>query len=109
MIGFSVLAYGIGIFLTNNLIGWTLGIVLGTAVAILKLRGMENTLTKAVRMPDDKAKGCSQKHYMFRYLLTGELLGVAAMVSHLSLVGVFIGLLSMKFAAYAQLYNVKKQ
>ena len=94
MIGFSIIAYGIGIFLTPNIIGWTLGIVLGTVMAILKLRLMETTFTKAVNMPEAKAKSYTQRQYMIRYVLTGAVLLVAELTKGISLVGVFIGLLS---------------
>ena len=108
MIGFSAIVYGIGLFLTPNIIGWTLGIVLGTVMAILKLRLMELSFTKAVNMPEAKAKTYTQRQYMLRYLITGVVLVIAALTEGISLVGVFVGLLSMKAGAYSQLYAIKK-
>lgn len=105
MIGFSIIAYGIGLFFTDNIMGWTVGILFGVIIALLKLKLMENTLTKAVTMPEAKAKSYTQRHYMARYLLTGIVLLIAALTPGISLVGVFIGLLSMKVGAYTQLYT----
>ncbi|MGL5677539.1 MAG: ATP synthase subunit I [Cellulosilyticaceae bacterium] len=107
MTSFSILAYGIGLLLTQDKISWTLGVFLGLVIAILKLKLMKNTLTKAMAMPEDKAKSYTQRHYMIRYILTGVLLLVAALTPGVSLLGVFIGLLSMKVGAYAELYTTK--
>ena len=104
MISFSILVYGIGLFITSNPIGWTTGVFLGTLIAVLKLKLMETTLSKAVTMPEGKAKAYTQRHYMFRYLLTGMVLLIAALTPGISLLGVFLGMLSMKVGAYTQLY-----
>lgn len=108
MIAFTVLVYMIGIFLTDNVIGWTTGILFGLAISLLKLKLMESTFTKAVSMQEAKAKVYTQRHYMIRYLLTGVVLLVAAMEPGISLLGVFFGLVSMKVGAYAQLYTIEK-
>ncbi|MEG0013463.1 MAG: ATP synthase subunit I [Cellulosilyticaceae bacterium] len=108
MIAFTVLVYIIGIFLTDNVIGWTTGILFGLAISLLKLKLMESTFTKAVSMQEAKAKVYTQRHYMIRYLLTGVVLLVAAMEPGISLLGVFFGLVSMKVGAYAQLYTIEK-
>lgn len=108
MIAFTVLVYMIGIFLTDNVIGWTTGILFGLAISLLKLKLMESTFTKAVSMQEAKAKVYTQRHYMIRYLLTGVALLVAAMEPGISLLGVFFGLVSMKVGAYAQLYTIEK-
>lgn len=108
MIGFSLLIYAIGIFLEQSLMPWTLGILLGLVIAILKLKLMEKSLNVAVTLPEEKAKAYTQRHYMLRYLLTGVVLFVAAIMPHINLLGVFFGLLSMKIGAYVALYNVNK-
>lgn len=108
MITFTLLVYIIGVFLTESILGWTTGILFGLIVALLKLRLMETTFTKAVSMPEAKAKVYTQRHYMIRYLLTGVVLLIAALEPSISLLGVFFGLVSMKVGAYAQLYTSKK-
>ena len=45
---------------------------------------------------------------MIRYLLTGIVLLVAALEPTINLLGVFLGLLSMKVGAYMQLFVIKK-
>ncbi|MEF9959396.1 MAG: ATP synthase subunit I [Niameybacter sp.] len=103
MIAFSLVVYGIGVFLTPNVVAWTAGIFLGLMIALLKLRLMATTFTRAVSMPEGKAKNYTQRHYMLRYFVTGAVLFIAALSQDVSLVGVFFGLISMKIGAYAQL------
>lgn len=107
MVAFTVLVYMIGTFLTESIMSWTIGILFGLIIAILKLKLMESTFTKAVTMPEDKAKVYTQRHYMVRYLLTGIVLFVAAIEPSINILGVFFGLVSMKVGAYAQLYTIK--
>lgn len=103
MIAFSLIIYIAGLIITTNYLSWTLGIALGLIIALLKLKLMENTFTKAVSLSEDKAKGYTQRQYMIRYLLTGAVLLIAALSEDISLLGVFLGLISMKIGAYVQL------
>lgn len=103
MVAFSLVVYGIGMFFTSDALAWTTGIFLGLVIALLKLRLMELTFTKAVAMSEGKAKNYTQRHYMLRYLVTGLVLFIAALSPSVSLIGVFFGLISMKVGAYAQL------
>lgn len=107
MIVFSVVVYSVGIFFGSNKVSWTLGVVFGLAIALLKLRLMEVAFSKAVAMPEAKARSYIQIHYMLRYLITGIVLLVAALQSSISLMGVFVGLFSMKVGAYSKLYFKK--
>ncbi len=109
MIGFSLIVYAIGLLLQQSILPWTLGIALGLIIAILKLKLMEKALNVAVTLPEGKAKAYTQRQYMLRYLVTGLVLFVAAIMPHIHLVGVFMGLLSMKIGAYVELYNMKKE
>ncbi len=109
MIGFSLIVYAIGLLLQQSILPWTLGIALGLIIAILKLKLMEKALNVAVTLPEGKAKAYTQRQYMLRYLVTGLVLFVAAIMPHIHLLGVFMGLLSMKIGAYVELYNMKKE
>lgn len=105
MVVYGVIAYGIGLLVGAAFVPWTLGILLGLISAVLKLKAMEINFQKAVHMPENQAKNYIQKHYMIRYFLTGGLLVVAVLSPHISILGVFIGLLSMKIGAYSELYQ----
>lgn len=108
MILFSLIVYIIGILMVADKMSWTLGISFGLIFSLLKLKLMQNTLAKAVTMPEAKAQKYANVHYMIRYILTGVVLVVAALTPSINLLGVFFGLMSMKVGAYAQLALNKK-
>nr|WP_302599384.1 ATP synthase subunit I [uncultured Cellulosilyticum sp.] len=104
MIIFSLIVYIIGIFIVTEKISWTLGLTFGLIFSLLKLKLMEKTISKAVLLPPAKAKNYMSAQYMMRYLLTGIVLVIAALEPSISLLGVFLGLVSMKVGAYATLW-----
>lgn len=108
MILFSLIVYIIGILMVADKMSWTLGISFGLIFSLLKLKLMQNTLAKAVTMPEAKAQKYANVHYMIRYILTGVVLVVAALTPSINLLGVFFGLMSMKVGAYVQLALNKK-
>ncbi|WP_410496010.1 ATP synthase subunit I [Cellulosilyticum sp. ST5] len=108
MILFSLIVYIIGILLVADKIGWTLGITFGLVFSLLKLKLMQNTIAKAIAMPEGKAQKYANVQYMIRYILTGVVLVIAALEPSINLLGVFFGLISMKVGAYAQLALNKK-
>lgn len=89
-------------------LGWTLGITFGLVFSLLKLKLMQNTIAKAIAMPEGKAQKYANVQYMIRYILTGVVLVIAALEPSINLLGVFFGLISMKVGAYAQLALNKK-
>ncbi len=103
MIGFTLVIYAIGLLIVSNKWSWSLGILFGLLISLLKYKLMENTFKRAVLMPEEKAKSYASRHYMLRYLLTGVVLFVAAIEPSIDIIGVFFGLVSMKLAAYMQL------
>ena len=108
MIMFSLIVYIIGILVVNNKLSWTLGITFGLVFSLLKLKLMENTISKCLTMPEGKAQKYANVQYMIRYILTGIVLVIAALEPSINLLGVFFGLISMKVGAYAQLAINKK-
>ena len=108
MILFSLIVYIIGILLVADKIGWTLVITFCLVFSLLKLKLMQNTIAKAIAMPEGKAQKYANVQYMIRYILTGVVLVIAALEPSINLLGVFFGLISMKVGAYAQLALNKK-
>jgi hypothetical protein len=103
MVAFSMAIYFIGLGFVSNKPAWSIGILFGLVMSLLKIWLMEVTFKKAVQMPEARAKIYAQRHYMLRYLLTGIVLVIAAIEPTISLLGVFFGLCSMKVGAYATL------
>lgn len=108
MLLFSLIIEILGILLVNNKLSFTMGLLFGLIFSILKLKLMQNTIEKAVRMPEGKAQKYTNVQYMIRYVLTGIVLVVAALEPSVDLLGVFFGLFSMKVGAYMQLLTNKR-
>ena len=108
MILFSLIMEIVGILVLDDKMSYTVGLVFGLIFSILKLTLMQNSINKSLTMPEGKAQKYANVQYMIRYVLTGIVLLVAAIEPSISLLGVFIGLLSMKVAAYMQLFVIKR-
>jgi energy-converting hydrogenase Eha subunit A len=107
MIVFSICSYLIGILLGQPLVPFLFGIIFGLIVSLLKLKLMEKTFSKAVEMSFKKAQSYTTTHYFIRYVLTGVALAVAALLPYMSLLGAFIGVMSMKAGAYGAMFFQK--
>ena len=108
MILFSLIMEIVGILVIDDKIGYTVGLLFGLIFSILKLMLMQNSIKKSLTMPEGKAQKYANVQYMIRYVLTGVVLVVAALEPSINLLGVFLGLLSMKVAAYMQLFVAKR-
>ncbi|MBP3888856.1 MAG: ATP synthase subunit I [Cellulosilyticum sp.] len=108
MILFSLIMEIVGILVIDDKIGYTVGLLFGLIFSILKLMLMQNSIKKSLTMPEGKAQKYANVQYMIRYVLTGIVLLVAALEPSINLLGVFLGLLSMKVAAYMQLFVIKR-
>ena len=108
MILFSLIMEIIGILLVDDAKAFTIVLAFGLVFSILKLMLMKNSIKKSVTMPEAKAQRYANVQYMIRYLLTGIVLLVAALEPTINLLGVFLGLLSMKVGAYMQLFVIKR-
>ena len=62
MIIFSLIVYVIGILFVTNKLSWSLGILFGLIFSILKLKLMERTFSKALQMPEAKARNYAIKN-----------------------------------------------
>lgn len=108
MILFSLIMEIVGILIVNDKKAFTMGIAFGLIFSILKLMLMQNSIKKSVLMPEAKAQRYANVQYMIRYVLTGVVLLVAALEPTIDILGVFLGLLSMKVGAYIQILMIKK-
>ena len=108
MILFSLIMEVVGILIVNDKKAFTMGIAFGLIFSILKLMLMQNSIKKSVLMPEAKAQKYANVQYMIRYVLTGAVLLVAALEPTINIIGVFLGLLSMKVGAYIQILMIKK-
>lgn len=102
-----VLAFILGIFFVNDVLAYAKGLALGGVFTILKFQLMHTTFNKAIQKPRKSAERYATMHYTLRYILTLLVIIVGALEPTINVVGVVIGLLSMKAAAYWQGYVEK--
>ncbi|PKM95323.1 MAG: hypothetical protein CVU84_06495 [Firmicutes bacterium HGW-Firmicutes-1] len=104
IIGISFL---IGLFLVNDVMAYGKGLALGGIFTILKIQLMQTTFQKATVKKRKAAESYATLHYTIRYVLTLLVIIIGALEPTIHIVGVVIGLLSMKAAAYWQGYKEK--
>jgi len=102
-----VIAFIVGVFIVNDQLAYAKGLALGGIFTVLKFQLMQTTFKKAILKPRKSAERYATMHYTIRYLLTLLVIIVGALEPSINVVGVVIGLLSMKAAAYWQGYQEK--
>lgn len=82
---------------------WLFGVLLGAATAGLMLWHLYRSLDCALDMDADSADKYMRKRTTFRMLMAGAALAVGALFPDwFQVIGVFFGVLCLKFAAYLQ-------
>lgn len=107
LLAISLVAFGIGAFIVNDIIAYAKGLAFGTLFTILKLILLERTLNKSINMPAANASNYARLHYMMRYFLTGVVLVVSALEPSINMFGVIIGLIILRPAVY--IVNIKTE
>ena len=100
---FFVFLFMFGNLLANNPLAYTLGLVLGGIASIGMTIHMYSSLQKAVLYDSENAQKKVQKSSLFRMAFMLIVLGVCVILpQYISLIGVALGILSLKFSAYLQ-------
>lgn len=106
MIAYSFIISIVGLILDAD-VYYLIGVTCGTLLNIYKTYSIKNSLNRAVGLSEDKAVTYSQRQYLVRYIFTGIVLFISALNGVQTLLGVFIALLGLKFAAYMELIKRK--
>jgi len=81
-------------------IPFVLGVLVGSAVSIVKVFLLERTVDKAITMDIGKAGGYVSLQHVLRLLFSGAALYLGAVVPQISLWGVVAGILAFQLAVY---------
>lgn len=84
------------------------GVVFGTIIAILNIILLAKSIEKSVTMPVNKAQIYTTSTYLLRMLIVAVVLIVSVKASHLSVIGVVIGLISPKFVILVKPFIMNK-
>lgn len=85
-----------------------LGLMFGTIIAILNIILLAKSIEKSVTMPVNKAQIYTTSTYLLRMPIVAIVLIVSVKASHLSLIGVVIGLISPKFSILVKPFIMNK-
>ena len=97
---FGILFLLIGNLLTKGSFSFTMGVLLGVFVAVIMVCHMQHTVRRAVEMDGDSAGGYTKKVSLLRMLLMILALLAAVFLPNLfNLIGVMLGVLTLKGAA----------
>lgn len=91
-----------GLFIVENKMAYTFGIIIGGAATVVKVFMMENTMEKAVLKQPHEATNYVRAQFMLRYIITFLVLFIGVYTPYISLIGLGIGVFSLKPAAYIQ-------
>jgi hypothetical protein len=92
----------VGLFIVSHKLAFTLGIILGGFVTIIKIFMMQETMEKAMTKEPYAATNYVRAQYFLRYIITFLVLFIGVYTSYVDFIGLAIGLLALKPAAYLQ-------
>lgn len=97
-----LVALVVGLFIIDNKVAYALGIIIGGAATAIKIFMMQNSMEKAVLKQPQVASNYVRSQFMLRYLITFMVLFIGVYTPYVSLIGLGIGVLALKPAAYIQ-------
>ena len=97
-----LVALVLGLFIFSNKLAFTIGLLIGGFVSIVKIVLMENTFRRAVVKEAHVAANFVRAHYFLRYTITFVVLFIGVITPAIDVVGLIIGLFVLKPAAYIQ-------
>ena len=90
---YSVIVEIIGIIFSEDILSYTLGLLVGVVVAVILIIHMTRTLDDALDLPQDDATRYMRKKTVFRIVLMLAALLGAMLVPHVNFFTVLLGLL----------------
>lgn len=93
----------LGIFIAGNKLAFFLGMLIGTAVAVIMSISMFRSVDKSLDMDTNGAVGYTKRKAFLRILLMAAAVLIAFYASdYISIIGVVVGIFSLKLSAYLQ-------
>lgn len=98
----GLIIFIIGCFFTD-ILPWGVGVAIGTAFTVVRLKMLENSINKAVYMDTPKqASGYANWQFIIRQLLCIVVLGVAVVVPWINPIGAVLPMFGMRIAVHWQ-------
>lgn len=96
---YALLVEVIGIFFSENLLSYTLGLLAGTVISVFLIFHMAKTLDKALDMPQEQAAKYVRKQSFIRLFIMLLAMIVGLAVEWLNFITIVLGLLGLKLGA----------
>ena len=96
-----LLIFGIGVRFLPPL-SWGIGCVVGCVFTIIRLKMMEISVEKSVKMDEKQAVRYARGQYILRYLMSGVVLAAAAILPWIDPIATVLAMLSLKLVTYIQ-------
>jgi len=109
MAGFVLAALCAGLVFYPNPMGYAKGLALAAAFSAVKMIMLERSVNKSLGMPSINARNYMQLVYLLRYLATGTVLVMAALIDSLDLLGAVVGVLSLQLAVHLVHFVMKRK
>lgn len=94
-----------GLFIVSNKLSYTIGVVLGTAVAVGMSISMEKGLERCLHMNKTKSQRDMVLRSMIRWFFMLAAVWAGMAFDTVSLPGVILGILGLKIAAHLHMYT----
>lgn len=99
----SIFFIAIGAIIFRPISNFILGVLLGTAIAILVLVQLYYSLNKTLEMDSRHAERVGGRHAILRIFIMGLALVIGILLSDIfNVIGILLGILGLKFSAYLQ-------
>ena len=85
------------------------GVLLGGAINALKVFLLDRSIKKSIDMEKEKAGKYIVFQYLLRFLLTGLVLVLSAVLSFISIWGAAAGVLTLQIAVYIMKYTLRHE
>lgn len=98
----GILFEGVGILLVKDKLSYSIGILCGMVIAVLMMFHMAHSLNNALDWDADHAKRSVRSSAVLRYFTVAGIMAVMAYFRIGSIVSCFLGIMTLKTAAYTQ-------
>ena len=99
---FGILCLGIGLFFVKDKLGYSIGLLIGIAMAIGCACHMWWALNRALDLGEDDAQKLITTYSIFRYGVIVIVMGLVMISGFANPLASFLGIMGLKVAAYLQ-------
>lgn len=105
---YAVLIELVGVFFSDDILSYTLGLLFGIAVAVALIFHMAHTLDNALDMPEAQAVKYTRKQSFLRLAIMLGAMVAALMVQKVNFITVVLGMLGLKIGALIAPFFLKR-